>query len=175
MLKFVATIITIILILLLPIISHIPFFGLSTKDKEHIKENGLIHFTTADRLQSIFSNGLIGEVSNDNIFEERMGKMVWMYEYKTPDDVVKKHERLMEYEGSNLSSNYTVCLKLTGFSDDTLRQMRTRHGIFSDHAIVYKGSRLVAGQIEIVPEQIYNTNDSANNLRRLGMACNEVQ
>ena len=99
MLKFVATIITIILILLLPIISHIPFFGLSTKDKEHIKENGLIHFTTADRLQSIFSNGLIGEVSNDNIFEERMGKMVWMYEYKTPDDVVKKHVIL---EGGNL-------------------------------------------------------------------------
>lgn len=165
MLKFIASIITILVILLLPIISHIPFYSLSTEDKEHIKNYGLIHFTTADRLQSIISNGLIGEVSYENIFEEFLGKLVWTYEYKTPDDIAKKHVHLLEYGGNNYSNNYSICLRLTGFSDETLKQLRTRHGIFSDHAIVYKGNKLVASHIEIVPEQIYNTNGSANSWR----------
>jgi hypothetical protein len=175
MLKLMVAIITILFIWVLPIISHVPFFSLSDRDMEHIKKYGLIHFTTADRLPSIFSNGLIGDVSRDNVIEIKFGKLVWMYEYKTPADIERKHENLMKLESNCFSSNYTVCLRLTGFSDDTLRQMRTRHGIFHDHAIVFKGSRLAAGHIEIVPERIYNTNGSVSGLGACRRMSNEWQ
>lgn len=134
-------------------ISHMPNSKISSEQFEQIKQNGLIHFTHPNNVESIIKNGLYGKESNMSYPERKLGKLCWTYIYSDFEDIDKKHKILIKKKkGRNNPEEYGVCVRLTGFDDATLNKFFTRNKmcIINDNAIVFRGDILKAQNIKII-------------------------
>lgn len=133
----------------LSIFLHAPLFKLKEVEKDHIKENGLIHFTSHKKVLFIQKEGLKGKVSHMGGIEKYLGKLIWTYPYS--DKVESAHDILINKKrGKEDCSRYNTCLRLQGFSENELNNMYKRIGFFGDKAIVYKGENLFPKRISIL-------------------------
>ncbi|MGN1158249.1 MAG: hypothetical protein ACI4TK_18920 [Agathobacter sp.] len=132
-----------------------PVMRLSNEEKEKIKQNGLIHFTKTEHIESIRQYGLYGSTSSMGI-ELVLKEMVWMYLYESLDHArIKQRELKNTGNAKKDSSMYSACLRITGFSDNDIDQMSIRKfpkrwGVIGDNAIVYRGKILKPKQIEVI-------------------------
>ncbi len=133
----------------LPIFFHAPLFKLKEIEKDYIKENGLIHFTSHKKVLLIQKEGLKGKVSHMGGIEKRLGRLIWTYPYS--DEVESTHDILINKKrGKEDCSRYNTCLRLQDFSETDLNNMYKRIGLFGDMAIVYKGEKLFPKRITII-------------------------
>lgn len=132
------------------IVIHGPWFKINETEKKHIRENGLLHFTTIECADSIVSNNFLqGKISDMGGIEKILGNMVWTYQYN--NDIEKYHNFLVGKKRAVENKNmYKVCLKLTGFNEADLDKLYKRIGFNGDKAIVYRGEKLKPNNIKFV-------------------------
>ena len=175
MLSMLIGAIAITVIIGLPVVSHLPIWHLSQKQKEELLTNGLIHYTSPSNIGSILNTGLIGYKSDYNMLEKLLGKLIWTYGFTCEDDLDAKHDTLYDMRLRSMSMDKTLglckaengfaeghttydpnkfnaCLRLSGFDEKELAKLRVRRGIFGDNAIVFKGSYLRPEDIYILKE-----------------------
>ena len=132
-----------------------PVMRLSSKEKEKIKQNGLIHFTKTEYIDSIQKNGLRGTISKMG-FEPLLGNFVWLYLYEGQGSISLKHQELKNTGNAKKDPTmYSACLHITGFSDADIKRMHIRKfpkrwGVIGDNAIVFKGKLLIPEHIRVV-------------------------
>ena len=175
MLNMIVGIIAIIGIMGLPVISHLPIWHLSQKQRQEVLQKGLIHYTNPANIGSILNTGLIGYESDYGMLEKLLGKLIWSYGFTSEEDLDEKHSTLYGMRLKSMTMDKTLglgkaedgfteghtaydpekfdaCLRLSGFTENELGKLRVRRGIFGDSAIVFKGSYLRPEDIFILKE-----------------------
>lgn len=150
---YIIFLVVIALVVLYAMGSHAPLFKINTSVRNHIRENGLIHFTSMECWESIFQNGLMGKDADMGFPETLLGKMVWTYQYVDEKDIEAKHEIVVnKSRGKTNPKRYGICIKITGIDEEDLNRLYTRHGFIKDGAVVYRGEWLKAKKIELIKE-----------------------
>lgn len=131
-------------------VSHAPLFKITKKQKDIIIAQGLVHFTNHSNALLILDDGLKGRPADMGFPETLLGNMVWTYINEGGSYINECHSILLKKSrAKDNPERYGTCLFLKGFSDKELNCMYTRYGIFNDHAIVYRGERLLPAEIEM--------------------------
>ena len=126
-------------------ICYSPIFPLSQKQKEEIRNNGLLHFTDFSNYDSIVKNGLIGSKFHMGFPQTLLGEMIWMY--SSSCNIEEKHNILCSTaRGKQNNARYGICIHITQIPKENINHMYTRK---SDNAIVYRGKQLT-GCIELI-------------------------
>lgn len=119
-------------------IYHRPNMKLNEREKERIKENGLIHFTLDSNVKSILSNGLRG---NKSEFEKNMGNLIWFY--IAEKNIIHKWEIVKRKAKNRKNSSFNTGIIIHNISNETLSKMRIRSLPFQDNAVVLMADVLV--------------------------------
>lgn len=127
---------------------HMPIFKISNKEKRKIIENGLIHFTDLESVQSIMNNGLVGSCSHMGYPETLLKELIWFFVHDNMDKVEEKHTIAKKFKREGLR-DYNVCIKITGIDDHDINKLRCR---LQDDAIAYHGKLLNPQNIEILKQ-----------------------
>lgn len=139
-------------IIVIAYISHSPLFKLKSSKLEEIAQKGLIHYTTKENAEKIINDGFLKGQKSDLIGPERfLGNLVWTYQYEDEFSVTERAEYLStRNKAKKNKENFKVCLKLSGFTENDLKRLRTRKGVIRDNAVVYYGSKLQPQKIEMI-------------------------
>ena len=113
---------------------------LNEKEKEEIRKNGLLHYTTPENAEIIIKCGYLkGKKSELGRPETSQGPLVWTFHSKNIDNCRNwLNEKSL---GKNNPERFAVCLLLTGFSDKDLDRMY-KQSTFQNGIIIYKGAVL---------------------------------
>ncbi len=134
-------------------ISHLPIRKAPSDVIEKIKRNGLIHYTSKKNAVGILHDKYLkGKLSHMGGIELKFGKLVWTYPSGNDNLLENKHDSLLKKKKGKDNTNFEVCLKLTGFSEEDLNRfyMRPKFSIFQDQAIIFRGDKLAPSNIEIL-------------------------
>ena len=144
-----------LLFVLIVALLRCPIRRLGEKEKQNIKENGVLHFTKTEYLESIYATGLRGAKSNMGL-DGLLGNLVWLHLNEGEAATQRKLENLKKTgKAKKAPSEYTACICLTGISDEDIAKMRIRKsvihsGVIGDGAIAYRGDMLNAAQIDTI-------------------------
>ena len=135
------------------VIYHGPWFKVNEKEKEQIRERGLIHFTNPKHAQAIINGGLEGQLADMKGPELLLGELVWTYSYEGEESVERAYHILQKKKRAQKDpQRYKCCLKLTGFSETDMQHFYKRIGFSGDKAIVYRGKILEPEKIIVLKE-----------------------
>lgn len=113
---------------------------LNEKEKEEIKKNGLIHFTSPENAENIIKCGYLkGKKSELGKYEKLQGPLVWTFYSKNIDNCRKWLNE--KSAGINNPERFSVCLILTDFADKDIAMMY-KQSTFQNGIIIYKGAVL---------------------------------
>lgn len=121
-------------------ILHLPRHKLTAKEREEIKEQGLIHFTKEENVTQIIEQGFIARVSDFSKIESKKGKLVWFYlagNDKWNNEQLKRVKRVKKKKGK---CSYNTGILVSNVTEDELNRIRMRKGFLGDNAIVYFGN-----------------------------------
>lgn len=148
---FVLLVGIVVILMIIPLLLHAPWFNVSNKMKNEIIKNGLIHFTSKENCYSIMENGFKGEFSHMKGIELLLGKMVWFYPCKDDSSLFLSRKNIMRTKrAKDDPERYAVCIRVKGFNEDDLDKFYYRIGFWKNSAIVYRGEVLTAEIFEIV-------------------------
>lgn len=128
---------------------HIPILPLNEKEKNLIKKQGLIHFTSYTNALKIQSEGFKGCVSHMGGVERLLGKLIWFY--PNTQDIEQKQKILLNTaRGKEDRKRFEVYILVGNVDNEEIKKMRKRIGFSkSDKAIVYKGDRFIPNKMTI--------------------------